>query len=118
MDDAWEKAYFGDLTHDGSADSDGDGVSDWMESKMETDPMNPASRLTPQAAVSPSTGQITITWQSAPGRSYRVQYKDDLSEVHWNDLSDGVAVTGSRAACWDTTAGTSNQRFYRVTLVE
>ena len=118
MDDGWEIRNFGDLTHDGSADSDGDGVSDWMESKTGTDPMNPASRFSPQAAVSPSTGQITITWQSAPGRSYRVQYKDDLSEAHWNDLSGGVIVTGSRAACWDARAGTSNQRFYRIALVE
>src|SRR6185503_1819994 len=41
MDDGWETRYFGDLTHTGSADSDGDGVSDWMESKTGTDPMNP-----------------------------------------------------------------------------
>jgi hypothetical protein len=118
MDDAFEKAYFGDLTHNGSVDSDGDGVSDWMESKMGTDPMNPASRFYSHVAMSLSTGQTTITWESAPGRSYRVQYKDDLSQTNWNDLGRGVTVNGSSAACWDTTAGTSNQRFYRITLVE
>ena len=80
--------------------------------------MNPASRFSPQAGVLPGTGQVTITWQSAPGRSYRVQYKDDLSQTNWNDLSGGVMVNGSSAACQDAMAGTRNLRFYRVTLVE
>ena len=68
--------------------------------------------------VLPGTGQITITWQSAPGRSYRVQYKDDLSQTNWNDLEGGVIVNGSSAVCRDTRARTSNQRFYRIILVE
>ncbi len=118
MDDAWEVRYFGDLSHNGSADSDGDGLSDWAESKMGTDPTDPASRLSPQMVVSPDTGQIRITWQSAPGRSYRVQYKEDLNQANWNDLGGGVVVNGSSAACWDAGAGTSNQRFYRIAVVE
>jgi Tol biopolymer transport system component len=118
MDDAFEKFYFGDLTHNGMGDSDGDGLSDWMESKTGTDPMNPASRFSPQVAASLSTGQIRITWESTPGRSYRVQYKDDLDQPNWNDLNAGVLVTGARATCWDTRSGTSNQRFYRISPVE
>jgi hypothetical protein len=118
MDDRLERAYFGDLSHNGSGDTDGDGVSDWMELKTGTDPMNPASKFSPQAGVSPTTGQITIAWPSMPGRSYRVQYKDDLSQTNWNDLGSGTMVVGSSAACSDTWAGTSHQRFYRVMLVE
>jgi hypothetical protein len=110
--------YFGELSHNGSGDSDGDGLSDWMESKMATNPMNPDSRFSPQASVTFGTGQTTIKWESAPGRSYRVQYKDDLSQTNWNDLSDGVLINGSRAACRDTRTGMSNHRFYRVMLVE
>jgi len=89
-----------------------------MEFKMGTDPMDPTSRFNPQVAMSLSIGQAAITWESTPGRSYRVQYKDDLSQTNWNDLGRGVTVNGSSAACWDTTAGTSNHRFYRITLVE
>jgi hypothetical protein len=117
MDDAWEKRYFGGLSRDGAADSDADGASDWMESKTGTDPLNPASRFSPQAAASPGSNQITITWQAVPGRSYTVQYTDDLSQENWNDLG-GAMVNGSSAAFTDTLAGTSNQRFYRVMLVE
>jgi len=118
MDDTFEKTNFGDLTHNGSDDSDGDGVSDWMEFKLGTNPMNPDSRFRPQASVTLGTGETTITWESAPGRSYRVQYKDDLSETNWNDLTGGVLVNGSSATGRDTRAGTSNHRFYRAMLVE
>jgi Tol biopolymer transport system component len=118
MDDSLEKAYFGDLSHNGSGDSDGDGVSDWMEAKIGTDPMNPASGFNPRAAVSPNSGHIRITWESAPGRSYRVQYKDDLNQTNWNEVSVGVGIYGSTATCEDTSAGQSGQRFYRVTLIE
>jgi len=51
MDDTWEKAYFGDLSHDGAADSDGDGVSDLMEFKTGTDPVEASSRFSAQAGV-------------------------------------------------------------------
>jgi Tol biopolymer transport system component len=118
LDDAWEMRYFGGLTHNGSDDSDGDGLSDWLESKTGTDPTNPASRFNSQAAVSSNTGQVTITWQSAPGRSYRVQYKDDLNQTNWNDVSAGVWINGSTATCEDNIAGSSGRRFYRVTLLE
>ncbi len=46
------------------------------------------------------------------------EYKDDLSQAHWNDLGRRVIVTGSSATCWDTGAGTNNQRFYRIALAE
>src|SRR5207247_1582334 len=62
MDDAYETAYFGDLSHDGLADSDGDGVSDLMEYKTGTNPMNPASRFARQAGRSPGTGRVVISW--------------------------------------------------------
>ena len=31
MEDAWEVLHFGDLSHDGSADTDNDGYSDYWE---------------------------------------------------------------------------------------
>ena len=118
MDDAWERAYFGDLSHNGSDDSDSDGVSDLSEYKAGTDPMNPGSRFRVEATVSVSTGETIMTWEAAPGRSYRVQYTDDLARMIWNDLPGGVGINGSTATCVDHTAAASNQRFYRVTLVE
>ena len=41
MDDLWEIQYFGDLSHDGTADTDGDGATDLMEFEFGTDPLVP-----------------------------------------------------------------------------
>jgi len=40
MADAWENLTFGDMSHDGTADSDGDGFSDFEEYEANTDPNN------------------------------------------------------------------------------
>ena len=43
MDDCWENFYFGDLSHTGGADFDGDGVRDLDEYRRGTDPTDPYS---------------------------------------------------------------------------
>jgi len=40
LDDAWERRYFGDLSHDGTSDSDGDGLSDLQELSAGTSPVD------------------------------------------------------------------------------
>jgi len=92
-------------------------LCDLLEYKTGANPLSAASPFSAHANVSPGAGQVTLTWEAAPGRSYRVQYKDDLSQTQWSDLSGGVGVYGVMATCVDT-AGAFNQRFYRVALVE
>ena len=99
-------------------DFDGDDLSDLVEFRSGTDPMSKASGFRVQATVSLNTGQTTITWTAGPGRIYRAQYKDDLNETAWHNLSGGVGIDGNTGICVDNSAGDSNQRFYRVTLVE
>ena len=43
MLDTWENTHFGDLTHDGTADGDSDGLTDLQEYQNSTDPNHPDS---------------------------------------------------------------------------
>ncbi len=63
-------------------------------------------------------GATEVSWKAAPGRAYRVQFKDDLGAPVWSELAGTVGILGSRARISDATAGGVRQRFYRVALVE
>lgn len=117
MDDDWEMAFFGSLSRDGTGDFDQDGVVDVAEFKAGTNPTNKAAILRAISVASIFGGTATVFWSSVPGRTYQVQYKDDLAENGWNQLPETVIATGSTASQLDDTAGTNNRRFYRVMLV-
>lgn len=57
-------------------------------------------------------GAQTITWPVASGKSYQVQYKDNLGEPNWRVLSGSISVVGNQA--YATDPAPSAQRFYRV----
>jgi len=117
LEDGWERGFFGDLSRDGQADFDGDGVSDRDEFRAGTQPTDRDSVLACEAVVA-GDGRTEISWDAAPGRAYRVEFKDDLSAPAWTDLDVTVNILGSRARITDATAGGVRQRFYRVALVE
>jgi hypothetical protein len=58
---------------------------------------------------------VTLVWSAQAGRSYRVQYKDDLNAAAWTDLGAPVNATGPTAQRTDQNNG--SQRFYQVTLI-
>ena len=60
-------------------------------------------------------GNFVITWTGEPGRTYRVQYKEDLKAPAWIDLAD-VPVDDPLGSTTDVIAGAS-QRFYRIQLL-
>lgn len=61
-------------------------------------------------------GEATLTWSAIPNRTYRVQYKEKLSENNWTDLSGDVVATLATASKTDTTLAGAAQRFYQVVL--
>jgi hypothetical protein len=63
-------------------------------------------------------GRIRLSWTAQPGRTYRVQYADDLSHLVWHDVPGDVYALGGAASQSDLNASTLGQRYYRVMLVE
>ena len=55
---------------------------------------------------------VTLNWTSQAGKTYRLEYKDDLTQTNWNALGDFNA-TGSATSATNTVSGTP-QRYYRI----
>ena len=70
----------------------------------------PAFNLT--SATVDQSGNVAIVWQSTPGQSYRLQFKNDLSDANWSDLGE-VTATGTAAQKLDP-IGAAATRFYRI----
>lgn len=57
----------------------------------------------------------TLTWSAISGATYRVQFKNDLSETNWTDIVPDVTASGPTAAITNTPG--VPQRFYRILVV-
>jgi hypothetical protein len=71
---------------------------------------NPVSLQSIQLA----PGIATLTWTAEAGRTYRVQFKNDLRAPAWTDLPGDIPAAGPAASRADSSLGTNAQRFYRV----
>ncbi len=59
------------------------------------------------------TPPATISWPAVAGKSYQVQFKNDLSDPLWQVVNGNVSVVGSQGYTVDL-APAPTQRFYRV----
>ena len=61
----------------------------------------------------PAPDSIAITWESYPGKTYRVQYTDSLTSLPWTNIVPDLTATNPTLS---VTAGisASSQRFFRV----
>jgi hypothetical protein len=100
-------------------DTDGDGIGDGAEVRAGTDPKAATSVFRIVGTPARVANGWQITWNSVPGKSYRLQRLngDAISgPLEWVNL-DAVSATGATAIATDIVAGGSKQ-FYRVMLVE
>lgn len=61
------------------------------------------------------TANATLTWSALEGRTYQVQYKDDLDAPEWSVL--GNVTAGSVTVSFSDTTGPAPRRFYRLLLL-
>ncbi len=117
MADSWELTYFGSLARDGSGDFDGDGLNDVSEYFAGTLPNNASSLLKLDRNVTNSIVQTSVGWSSVSGKTYRLQFKNSLSDSGWNDVPGDVLASSTNSTKIDTTTAGKSFRFYRVQVV-
>jgi hypothetical protein len=61
-------------------------------------------------------GEIRLTWEATPGRQYRLQYKDSLTDPAWVDLGPVIQAEASVATVTNVSSA-GPFRFYRVQLL-
>jgi hypothetical protein len=92
-------------------DSDGDGQPDSYELMFGTNPNSASSKF---AATSyNSSGTHGISFPSVSGRSYRVEYKNEITDSTWQTLQT-ITATSSATSVTDPTVPSPVRRFYRV----
>lgn len=60
-----------------------------------------------------TNGNVTLIWSTVNGRSYRIQYSDDLSATNWADVAPDITASGPTASL-TSPVGEAIQRYYRV----
>ena len=72
-----------------SGDEDNDGQNNADELIAGTDPLNPSSRFAIKT-IEASPGGITLTWTAAPGKTYTIEAREDLSSGIWVPIGTGT----------------------------
>lgn len=100
MPDSWERLHGLDPARlDATADRDGDGSLNGDEWKAGTLPDDPTSVLRAMPSVTPD-GEIAVTFEAAPWRTYTLEYRDSLDSGAWRPLRSLLPKSSSRSLLW------------------
>jgi hypothetical protein len=113
--DEWKTYFFGSTTNSlaaDNADPDHDGVPNWKEYLAGTDPNNAGSCLQFNSVVS-ATGATTLTWLSAPGKTYVIEAAASPASTTWTNLG---TVVGDGTVQQVTEPNSGAAQFYRIRL--
>jgi hypothetical protein len=104
------------------------GINNLQCYRLGLNPLASESTFKVQAGVQPLTGYPLITWNSVGGKTYAIEYADNLTgggssfvqalTVTETNVAAGVQTTNSFVDDYSLTgSGFTNGRFYRVMLV-
>jgi len=117
MPDTWEVAngLNPHVTNDADQDRDGDGLRNLHEYLAGTDPLA-AHSLLGIKEVKRDANDWIITFASVTGKTYAVEFKNDLAEPPWTALTN-LTATGSVTSVADPHGAAQSMRFYRIRLI-
>ncbi len=110
----WSSFYFGTNNVSGSADSDGDGYSNYAEYVFGTDPTDPSSKLV--FAVTPLAGNM-VSVNFSPyqgGRAYQLLTTTNLADPQWLTLTNTATVDTNGNGVFSVTPPNPGGSFYRL----
>ncbi|HEX7861610.1 MAG TPA: lamin tail domain-containing protein, partial [Verrucomicrobiae bacterium] len=112
MLDDWERIYGLDpaLAADAFMDNDDDGMTNLEEFRAGTSPISAASRF--ELDVFRAGVNASVNFDAVAGKTYSIQYCDDLGSGSWLKLRDVSGMTG--AVTVNDPAPLLNERFYRL----
>jgi Tol biopolymer transport system component len=119
--DWWMMLHFGHptgLAADNSLaqdDADGDGMTNLQEFLAGTDPNNPNSVLRLWISQNGAGSGALLNWPVVPGRSYQVEYKQNLDDPVWQRMPGTLNVLGGLASF--VAPMDQPRRFYHVLVV-
>ena len=85
-----------------TADSDGDGMSNYDEAIAGTDPDDPDSLFQFSGIAGPSASTITISWPVVAGRTYSIYYSDDPvgPSMMWTLAQSNITASSTGTNTW------------------
>jgi len=110
---SWELQYFGNLERDGTQDANGNGMTDAEEYLWGTNPTEAGGKK-PVPFISAQGTGFLVTFSTAVGRTYQVQFKDHLATGAWQPLGAPVSGTGGTQTVSDSEPSLVGRRFYRL----
>jgi hypothetical protein len=114
MPDSWEELHgLNKLVNDAALDADGDGLANIHEYLAGTDPRNAGSGLLLSATAS-ADGVVTLTFERVPGRAYRIQLRDDVSDGVWLTWGSVPPSPAAGRVSVQDTPPLNSTRFYRL----
>ncbi len=61
-------------------------------------------------------GQVTLRWQTTPGKHYRVEFRPSLGSTLWTPLGQDLAASTTSLTAADQIV--MGSRFYRILLLD
>ena len=115
--DSWENSNFGNLSQTASGDPDSDGVGNFIEMKLGSNPNSSFSNGLPVPSVSGLTpAGFTITFPTVAGLNYQVVGTESLTGTSWPNVGNSITGDGQAQSVTDSSATNSPRKFYKVKI--